>query len=193
MSKPENISRPPFAEALNAWKQFLQQRKLPADLLWVFDENLCFERDPARPSGFRLGFQTTFTPPPPEAEQVAYDYFTEFHAPIVFYRLGSSQARSVCVLLCDPWFKRKTETEGFWPQQPWGVLFRPGDAVEVEEIADRGRWANRIVRERPLHDLDFTMELRGVHEILAHGRVLTTYEHYALRLLHLWRQVFEHK
>ncbi len=193
MSKPENISRPPFAEALNSWKQFLQQRKLPADLIWVFDENLCFEKDPAQSSGFRLGFQTAFTPPPPEAEQVAYEYFREFHATIVFFRLGSSRGRSVCVLLCDPWFKRKTEAEGFSSQPPWGLLFRPGDAAEVEEIVDRARWENRIVRERPLHDLDFTMELRGVHEILAHGRVLTTYEHYALKLLHLWGQVFEHK
>ena len=48
------------------------------------------------------------------------------------------------------------------------------------------RWKQRILRDRPLHDLDFSMSLRSVHEILAHGRVLTAYEHYALKFLHGW-------
>jgi hypothetical protein len=46
-----------------------------------------------------------------------------------------------------------------------------------------------MVKNRPLHDLDFCMPLRAVHEVLAHGRVLTTYEHYALRFLHAWRRI----
>jgi hypothetical protein len=33
------------------------------------------------------------------------------------------------------------------------------------------------------------MTLRAVHETLAHGRVLTAYEHYALRFLHAWRRM----
>ncbi|MEI6569278.1 MAG: hypothetical protein WCR20_21540, partial [Verrucomicrobiota bacterium] len=58
--------------------------------------------------------------------------------------------------------------------------------VELEEITDFQRWRQRLMKSRPLHDLDFCMDLKAVHEILAHGRVLTAYEHYALRFLHAW-------
>lgn len=192
MSKPQPKVRPPFQDALQAWKEFLKQRNLPTELLWVFDENLCFERDEAGPGGFKLGIQITLTPPPPEAERLAYEHFLEFETPIVFYRIGSCGGRSVCVVLSDAWFQAKTEAAGYyWPRSDWALAFRPGEAVTVEEITDENRWRSRIVRDRPLHDLDFCLDLRGVHEMLAHGRVLSTYEHYALRLLHLWRQIFE--
>jgi len=189
-SKPS--TRPPFPDALKAWRDFLKGRDLSTDLLWVFDENLCFEQDPAVPAGFKLGFQIAFTPPPPDSERLAYEHFLEFDAPIVFYRIGSHRDKSVCVLLSDPWFHDKTDAEGYyWPVSDWALGFRPGVATQLEEIVDATRWKNRTVRQRPLHDLDFCMDLRGVHEILAHGRVLSTYEHYALKLLHLWRQIFE--
>ena len=95
-------SRPPaFDEALTAWKGILQQRSLPADCAWVFDENLCFEKDAARPGGFRLGYQTAITPPPPGAERIAYEHFAESGARIVFYRIGSNRGKSVCLVLCD--------------------------------------------------------------------------------------------
>ncbi len=184
--------RPLFRDAVKAWKDLLQQRSLPVELIWLCDENLCFEKDPAAPGGFKLGFQTAFTPPPPDAERIAYEYFMHFDAPIVFYRLGSCRDRSVCMLLSDAWFSDKTEAAGYsWPRSEWGIVFRPGAPSTIEEIADGRRWRHRIVRGRPLHELDFCMRLRAVHEILAHGRVLSTYERYALRLLHLWRQVFE--
>jgi len=192
MSKSRPSTKPPFPEALRAWKESLNQHKLPAELLWVFDENLCFEQEPAAPGGFKLGFQTSFTPPPPEAERLAYEHFLEFDTPIVFYRMGSWRDKSVCVLLSDAWFWDKREAAGYyWPRPDWALAFRPGEPVPIEEILDENRWKNRTVRQRPLHDLDFCMDLRGIHEILAHGRVLSTYEHYALRLLHLWRQIFE--
>ena len=187
MEKPTSFNRPPFEQALQAWRSLLSQRKLPAEVIWVFDENLCFEKDPAAPMGFRLGFQTAFTPPPNEAERIAYEHFSEFEAPLVFYRLGSSGGKSVCVLLCDEWFQNKTDAEGFVPRPEWLMLFRPGPQVEIEEVQDKSRWEGRLLRERPLHDLDFCMTLRGVHEMLAHGRVLTAYERYALKLLHVWR------
>jgi hypothetical protein len=34
------------------------------------------------------------------------------------------------------------------------------------------------------------MTLRAIHETLAHGRVLTAYERYALKLLSSWRRIF---
>ncbi len=192
MSKSQPKVRPPFKDALQAWKEFLKQRNLPTELIWVFDENLCFEKDPATPRGFKLGFQTTLTPPPPEAERLAYEHFLEFETPIVFYRIGSCRGQSVCVVLADAWFQAKTEAAGYyWPRPEWALAFRPGETIPVEEITEQNRWQNRILRERPLHDLDFCLDLRGVHEMLAHGRVLSTYEHYALKLLHLWRQIFE--
>jgi hypothetical protein len=186
MEKAPDFKRPPFDEALRAWQSFLTQQKLPSDLLWVFDENLCFEKDTNAPAGFRLGFQTTFTPPPPDAAIIAYEHFSEFAAPLVWYRLGSYRGKSVCLLLCDPWFDKKTEAEGFVQQSGWLMMFRTGTSQELEEVTDKQRWENRMFRDRPLHELDFCMTLRGVHETLAHGRVLTAYERYALKLLHVW-------
>ena len=187
MTNPLEMNRPPFNEPLQAWKSALSQRGFPTDLIWLFDENLCFEEDAK--SGFKLGFQTRFTPPPQEAAEVAYDHFCEFTVPIIFYRLGSCQGKSLCLLLCDEWFRSRGEKDGFLPREEWLIAFRPGETVEIEEIADQGRWQQRQLRNRPLHDLDFCMTLRGVHEILAHGRVLTSYEHYALKLLGAWRRL----
>jgi hypothetical protein len=34
-----------------------------------------------------------------------------------------------------------------------------------------------------LHDLDFCMALQAIHETLAHGRLLTPYEQFALKVL----------
>jgi hypothetical protein len=189
MANLPQFSRPPFTEALNAWKTILIQRRLPTELVWIFDENLCHEKEPAGKTGFKLGFQTQFTPPPPDAERIAYHHFCEFEARIVFYRIGSSRGKSVCVLLGDEWFEPKGESAGFIRRDNWLISFRPGGSEEIEEIADEERWKQRILRDRPLHDLDFCMTLRAVHEILAHGRVLTSYEHYALRFLHAWRRL----
>src|SRR5262249_13131082 len=122
-----------------------------------------------------------------EAEKIAYHHFSEFDAPLVWYRLGSHAGKSVCLLLCDQWFEAKSESEGFSKRPDWQMIFRPGAALELEQVKDKQRWDNRIVRDRPLHDLDFCMTLRAVHEMLAHGRVLTAYERYALKLLHVWR------
>ena len=187
MEKTPKYTRPSFREALDAWLVLLRQRGVPPDSIWIFDENLCFERDAGKPGGFRLGFQTSFTPP--DAEHIAYDYFRDFDSPLVFYRIGSCHDKSVCLLLCDHWFVAKNENEGFTRRDDWGLLFRPGPHEELEEITDQERWKNRILRGRPLHDLDFCMTLRSVHETLAHGRVLSSYERYALKLLHVWRRL----
>jgi len=190
MAKSHTYTRPTFAEASQAWKALLQQRSLPSDLVWVFDENLCFEKDPTTAAGFRLAYQREITPPPADAEQVAYKYFAEFEAPVVFYRLGSAKGKSVCLLLCDPWFENERPSQEFIRRDEWQIQFRPGGPETIEEISDESRWKNRILRGRPLQPLDFCMTLRGVHEILAHGRVLTSYEHYALSLMHVWRRLF---
>lgn len=189
MQKIPKFTRPTFGEALNAWKATLSQHGLPADLIWIFDENLCYEEDPAARGKLKLGFQTRFAPPPPDAEHIAYDHFAGFEAPIVFYRIGSCRGKSVCLLLCDGWFQSKGENEGFHRREDWLISFRPGGAEPVEEITDPQRWKQRIVRDRPLQDLDFCMSLRAVHEMLAHGRVLTAYEHYALRLFNAWHRL----
>ena len=188
MPQTPPLVRPTYADALAAWKSLLAARLLPADLLWVFDENLCFEEDPAHPGQFTLAFQTRFSPLPPGADEIAYEHFTEFDFPIVFYRLGTAAGKSVCVMLADDWFRNKGEPEGFVRRDEWQIAFRPGTAEAIEEVTDPARWERRILRNRPLHDLDFCMTLRAVHETLAHGRVLSTYEHYALKFLHAWRR-----
>jgi hypothetical protein len=181
--------RPPFETVLEAWKKLLAERGLPTQMIWVFDENLCFESDPKATGGFKLGIQTAFTmPPPPKAERAAYEYFAEYNARLVFYRVGTFDDKSCCLVLCDSWFENKQESDGFVRRDEWRVSFRPGERESVEEIKDEGRWNKRIVRGRPLHDLDFCLALRSVHELYAHGRVLTPYERYALRFLHVWKR-----
>ncbi len=187
MDKAAQNQRPPFDQALSAWQALLGQRGFSTEVVWVFDENLCFEKDATRPNGFRLGYQTALTPPPQDAPRIAYEQFCETDAPLVWYRLGASHHKSVCSLLCDPWFGTKTESEGYLKRPEWLMLFRPGSTEELEEITDKDRWEHRLLRERPIRELDFGMTLRSVHEVLAHGRVLTAYEHYALKLLHVWR------
>ena len=63
------------------------------------------------------------------------------------------------------------------------MSFHPGGSGDISEISDEPRWKQRILRDRPLHDLDFCMTLQAVHETLAHGRVLTPYEQFALKVL----------
>ncbi|HZR20959.1 MAG TPA: hypothetical protein VFE51_26995 [Verrucomicrobiae bacterium] len=185
-NKPQ-FTRPPFEQAQRAWEEVLRQRGLPTELIWVFEENLCLEPQSSDSRGYRIGYQVVWTPPPSEAQHIAYDHFSEFDAPLVWYRLGTSRGKSICLLLCDAWFNEKSEAEGFIKRPEWHMLFRPGPTEEIEEIKEKARWEKRLVRERPLKELDFGMTLRAIHEVLAHGRVLTPYERYALRLLHVWR------
>ncbi len=191
MSSQTQFERPHFDDALKEWKKVLAERGFPTECVWIFSENLCFERDPELQEGFRVGFQLKFTPPPPDADRLAYGYFSDFDCRLVFYRIGSCHGKSVCALLCDKWFDKRGENDGFIQRDPWLIAFRPGEAHQVEEIYDEMRWRNRVLRDRPLHDLDFCLPVRAVHEILAHGRVLTSYEHYALRFLHLWERLFK--
>lgn len=192
MDKVSTFERPGFEDALGAWKVLLAQRGLPTECRWVFEENLCFERDPAKPGAVRLGFQTAFTPPPPDAAGIAYDAFSEAEVRLVFYRLGSCKGESICALLCDEWFESRGEREGFIRRDEWLMSFRPGGSEEVSEISERQRWRERLLRDRPRHDLDFCMSLRAVHEVMAHGRVLTTYERYAMRFFHIWWRLLGH-
>src|SRR5207237_4612997 len=100
MPNPRRHQRPVFEEALDAWKALLKERRFSTDLLWILDENLCFEADPGAPGGIKLGFQTQFTPQPADSAKVTYHHFAETDARLVFFRLGASGGKSVCVLLC---------------------------------------------------------------------------------------------
>ena len=49
MERKRRYHRPPFEDALSVWQALLGKRGLATDLVWVFDENICFERDPKAP------------------------------------------------------------------------------------------------------------------------------------------------
>jgi len=189
MSNISKFARPALSEALNAWKTVLAEQHLPTESVWLLDENLYFERDSRNKGRLKTGFQIQFTPPPPGAERITYDFFCETGARLVFYRLGSSGGKSICMMLCDDWFESKDRSGGFIRRDDWRMSFRPGGAGEIEEITDEQRWKNRILRDRPLHDLDFCMTMRDLHEIMAHGYALSPYERYALKFLHSWRKL----
>jgi hypothetical protein len=188
MSNP-SFTRPPLTDALAAWQQCLADQELPTDLLWLYTESLCIEHSRATPGSYRIGFQLRFTPPPDDALETAYDHFCETPARIVFYRLGSVGQKSVCILLCDPWFEEKNARDGFLRQDEWRVSFHPGHAGEIEEITDLSRWLHRVKRDRAFHDFDFSMSLETIEEIRTHGRTLLPYERFAQKMLNRLRRV----
>lgn len=175
--------RPPFEVALDAWKTVLTKRGLSTDLVWILEENLCFEKDPQTSGGVRLGFQTQFTSQPVDAPKTTYHHFAEIDGRIVFYRLGANRERSICIQLCDAWFEPKTEAEGYLRRDDWLVSFYPGTNEGIEEITDPQRWRQRVVRGRPLSAVDFCMTLAALRELKAHGRVLTPDERFGLKIL----------
>lgn len=183
------INRPPLTEALAAWQSCLTARGLPAEPLWIFSENLCVEHSPAEPGGWRVGFQTKFTPPDAEAVEIAYDQFCGTGARIVFYRLGTAGKKSVCILLCDPWFEEKAASEGFERRDDWKISFRPGPAGDIEQITDLTRWVRRARHDRAFHDFDFGMALATIDEIRMHGRALVPSERMAQQMLERLRRI----
>jgi hypothetical protein len=180
--------RPPFEDALEAWKVLLKERHFPTNILWILDENLCFEKDPVSPSGVKLGFQTQFVPQPADSAKVIYHHFAETDARLVFYRLGTNAGRSICILLCDEWFEGKNEKDGYIRRDNWLISFHPGAAQEIEEITQANRWKERVVHGRPLSAVDFCMTMSALHELKAHGRVLTPDERFGLQILRSMQQ-----
>ncbi len=188
MENTRRYQRPPFEDALAAWKSLLAQRGLSTDLLWILEENLCFEKDAGTPARVKLGFQTRFTPQPSDAAKVIYHHFAEMDARVVFYRLGVNAGRSLCLLLCDAWFEPKGETDGYVRRDDWLVSFFPGPDDEIAEISDPKRWQERVVRGRPLSAVDFCMTIAALRELKAHGRVLTPDERFGLKILRSMRR-----
>jgi hypothetical protein len=188
MSKPKSYQRPPFEDALAAWKALLKEQNFSTDILWILDENLCFEKDAAAPGGVKLGFQTQFTPHPADSAKVVYHHFAEAETRLVFYRLGANDGRSVCMLLCDEWLEGKSENEGYQRRDEWLISFYPGAGDEIEEVIDPERWKERVIRGRPLSAVDFCMTMAALHELKAHGRVLSPDERFGLQILRSMQQ-----
>ena len=192
MNQAARLDRPSLSVALRAWEHVLKERCYATNLLWIFEENLCFTKDAAAPGGFQLGYQVRFLRPPEDAVEIAYDLFCESTTRVVFFRLGESRGRSVCLLLGDHWFNRMDERHGYIRRDDWGISFFPGENKRVEEITDLSRWLGRTKRERPLHDLDFCMALATIDEVKTHGRVLAPSERFADNLVSRLRRMFSH-
>ncbi len=193
MHQAAAFKRPPLEEALAAWKQLLAKSGFSTDLLWIFEENLCFEKAPKTPDRFHPNFQIRFTPPPEEALGTALDHFCETDARIVFYRLGENARRSICLLLADPWFEAKGETEGYVRRDEWRLSFYSGRSDEIEEVTDMQRWVRRTKRARALRPVDFCMTLSAIEELNTHGRVLAPYERFADHIVGKLRRIYAHE
>lgn len=188
MSDAQKYQRPAFDEALKEWSKVLNGCGFPAECEWILDENLVFERDPKAASSMKVSFQTAFTLRPADLAQVTYDFFTDYDARMVFYRLGTSRGKSICLLLCDSMFETRGPEEGFLRRDDWLISFHPGEKIEIEEITDAQRYKNRLVSGRPLSDVDFCMPLAAIRELEAHGRVLTPYERFGVKMLDAWQR-----
>jgi hypothetical protein len=189
MESDAKFTRPTLDEALDAWKKILVERGFATDTVWIFEENLCIEKSRAEQGGFLFGFQTKFTPPPDDALEIAFDHFSETGARIVFYRLGECPGKSVCILLCDPWFDAKGNAEGYLRRDEWKMSFYAGLDDRIEEVTDLTRWLRRIKHGRPFHDIDFCMALATVEEVKNYGRPLAPYERFAQTLLNRLRRL----
>jgi hypothetical protein len=188
MTLANPFTRPTLGEALDAWKKLLAERRLPTNLLWLFEENLCLEKSRTAPGGFHFAFQTRFTPPPDDALEITFDHFSGTKARIVFYHVGVCRGQSLCLLLCDSWFDAKGESEGFLRRDEWHMSLHPGSSDEIEEITDLARWLRRVKHGRSFHDLDFCMTLAAVDEIKTYGRSLVPYERFAQTMLNRLRR-----
>lgn len=189
MHPPATFQRPTLTDALAAWQLILAERRFATDITWIFEENLCFEKQNIEPGGFHFGFQTKFTPPAEDALEIAFDHFSETGARMVFYRLGDVPGKSICILLCDSWFETKNDADGYLRRDDWKMSFHPGETDHIEEVTDLTRWLRRIKRNRALHDFDFCMALATVDEIKIHGRPLAPYERFAESMLNRLRRV----
>lgn len=189
MEAEAKFTRPTLADALDTWKIMLAERGYATDITWIFEENLCFEKSKAEPGGFHFGYQTKFTPPPDDALDIAFDHFSETGARMVFYRLGDVPGKSICALLCDPWFETKSDAEGYLRRDDWKMSFFPGQRDGIEEVTDLTRWLRRVKRDRAFHELDFCMALATVDEIKIYGRPLAPYERFAETMLNRLRRV----
>ena len=188
MPETQNYQRPPFAIALEEWRKALVAGGQSADCEWILDENLVFEKDAQAPTGLRLSFQTQFTARPADLASVTYDFFTDYEARLVFYRLGTCRGKSICLLLCDPVFETRTEQDGFQRRDDWLISFYVGGGENLEEITDVQRWKNRLVSGRPLSDVDFCMPLAILREIEVHGRALSPNERFGVRMVDAWQR-----
>jgi hypothetical protein len=188
MTAANPFKRPTLGEALDAWKKLLAERRLPTNLLWLFEENLYLEKSRSAPGGYHFAFQTQFTPPPDDALEITFDHFSETKARIVFYHVGVCRGRSLCLLLCDSWFDGKGESEGFLRRDEWHISLHPGSSDEIEEITDLTRWLRRVKHGRSFHDLDFCMTLAAIDEIKTYGRPLVPYERFAQTMLNRLRR-----
>ena len=184
---PPAFERPALDDVLANWKKILEVRNFPTQMLWLFEENLCFEKSKSPTGGLQINFQTQFTPPPEDALDIAYDHFSSTNARIIFYRLGNCRGKSICVLLCDPWFE--VESKLFLHRHDWKVSFHPGLDDDIEEITDLSRWQHRLKRHRAFHDVDFCMSLATVDEIRAHGRALEPYERFAGTMMNRMKRI----
>ncbi len=188
MTNP-GYKRPALDAAITEWQKVLTAHQLPAEPLWIFAENLCIEPSPITTGSFSFGFQTRFSPTDEDALAIAYDHFSEPSARMVFYRLGSASGKSVCILLCDPWFEEKGTRDGYERHDEWKISFRPGHPGDIEEVTDLKRWVRRIQRDRAFHDFDFSMALATIDEIKMHGRPLLPYERMPQKMLNRLRMI----
>jgi hypothetical protein len=188
MQDAQKHQRPPYEVAAKEWQRILTTSGLPTECEWILDENLVFEKDVAAPSGVRLAFQTQFTSRPADLAQATYDFFSDFEARLVFYRLGTSGGKSVCLLLCDPVFETRGETDGFVRRDEWLISFHPGPETAIEEITDAQRYKNRLISGRPLMDVDFCMPSVVLREQEVHGRPLEPGERFGVKVVEAWQR-----
>jgi len=106
-----------FAEALKAWQNHcLPNAAFRPDCVWIFDENLCFERDPARAGEFQARIPDTVHSPRLTRRRLLNEHFCGIASRLVFYRIGNV-ARGIRLSgALRPWFEPKGESGRLHPE-----------------------------------------------------------------------------
>ena len=88
------FNRPALTEALDAWQTTARRARVADGAASGFLPKTSASNIRApTPGGFRLGFQTRFTPPADDALEIAYDQFCETGRADGFLPAGSIAAR----------------------------------------------------------------------------------------------------
>ena len=116
MESDTKFTRPTLTEALDAWQQLLAERGFATNLAWIFEENLCIETAARRARAVSASVSRPNSRRRPMTRWTSRS--TIFPRPArgwFFTGSAKSPGKSVCILLCDPWFEDKGDADGYCP------------------------------------------------------------------------------
>lgn len=174
---------PPYATAVEAWRQHLTQNEWPEDVVWLFEDNLLLERVSSSSLNLHMSYQTTWSFPSDQDNELAYHYFAQYGYPIVFHAVGTDTGRSLSIMMSDDWFEDRGDGYGYTVVFNGALLFHahPYQQLELVRVDNRWSWYWRRFISRVWHnvlsDFDFSMSYSGLKRIKRRQEKLGIVDH----------------